>query len=74
MNLFGDDETGAYTAENYSRRFKLYVEKIAPENQGLFLEAQQEVKEDNTFNRSKLKEAEEAIIRLYEQKLQEKGR
>lgn len=78
MNLFGDDETGAYIAEDYSRRFKLYVGKIAPENQSLFLEAQKKVQKDiqdnNTFNRSELRNAEEAIIELYEKKLQERAR
>lgn len=75
MRLYDVDETGSYKADAHSYRFNLYVDKVAPENQDLFLEAAKEIQkkiEDNGFTLLDLKEAENDIIALYEKKLRER--
>ena len=76
--LYDSDETGAFREVAHSNRFNLYVKKIAPEDQMLFLEAANEIqaniKQDNAFNLHELKKSEDAIIELFERKLQKRNK
>nr|DAR99405.1 MAG TPA: hypothetical protein [Bacteriophage sp.] len=82
INLYNDVE-GGYNAVKFKDSFLKKVEKIAPENQDLFLEAIQETESEikkkaesgeDTFTTSQIKKVQDRIWALYEQKVRGKER